>query len=120
MQITFLTIIIVLVVLLLFLLAFMLFRSLRYALPLEPVDMVEAIEVDAGKVAQNLAGALRFPTVSVIDKNASGYLPFLDLQRYLEQTYPLVHSRLQRGGRIMDYALLYSWTGSNSSLDPIV
>jgi carboxypeptidase PM20D1 len=119
MEITFLNIVIVLVVLLLFLLAFMLFRSLRYARPLEPVAMVEAIEVDAEKVVQNLAGALRFPTISVVDKKVSGYIPFLDQQRYLEQTYPLVHSRLQRR-RIMDYALLYSWTGSNSNLEPVV
>ena len=119
MEITFLNIIIVLVVLLLFVLAFMLFRTLRYSQPLEPVEMVEAIEVDAEKAAQHLAGALRFPTVSVLDGNASGYMSFLDLQRYLEQTYPLVHSRLSRR-RIMDYALLYTWSGTNSSLDPIV
>ena len=119
MEIPFLTIIIVLVVFLLFVVAFMLFRSLRYARPIEPVDLVEAIEVDPEQVAEHLAGALRFPTISVLDGSASGYIPFLDQQRYLEQTYPLVHSRLQRR-RIMDYALLYTWQGSDSSLDPVV
>ena len=119
MAITPLNIIIFLIVLLLFILAFMLFRSLRYARQLEPVEMVEAIEVDAGKVAQNLAGALRFPTVSVQDGSISGYSPFLDQQRYLEETYPLVHERLQRR-RIMDYSLLYIWQGTDSSLEPIV
>ena len=119
MEISLLNIIIVLVVLILFLLAFMLFRSLRYSRPLEPVAMVEAIEVDTEKIAQHLAGALRFPTISVVDKNVSGYIPFLDQQRYLEQTYPLVHSRLPRR-RIMDYALLYTWSGSDTSLDPVV
>jgi len=114
-----LNIIVILVVLLLFLLAFMLFRTLRYSHPLEPVETADLVEVDADRIAQHLAGALRFKTISVLDDQQAGYMPFLDLQHYLEETYPLVHTHLSRK-RFMDYALLYTWQGSNPDLAPIV
>jgi carboxypeptidase PM20D1 len=110
---------IVVVVVILFLLAFMLFRTLTFARPLEPVDVSEAMEVDADKVAEHLAGAIRFPTVSVIDGAATGYMNFLDLQSYLQRTYPFVHSRLERR-HINDYTLIYTWKGSNPDLAPAV
>lgn len=114
-----LNILVILVVLIFFLIAFMLFRTLTFAHPLEPVEEIEPDELDPAGVAEHLAGAVRFPTVSVMDGNPAGYMPFLDMQHYLEQTYPLVHTHLQRK-RIHDYALLYTWVGSDPELDPIV
>jgi carboxypeptidase PM20D1 len=110
---------IVLVVVILFLVAFMLFRTLTFAHPLEPVDISEAMEVDTDLVAEHLAGALRFPTISVIDGAASGYMNILDLQNYLQKTYPFVHAQLERT-HINDYTLLYTWKGSNPDLAPVV
>jgi carboxypeptidase PM20D1 len=110
---------IVLVVFILFILAFMLFRTLTFARPLGNVEPVGGLEVDPESVAKHLAGALRFRTVSVVDNNASGYMPFLDMQHYLEETYPKLHTQLERK-RINDYALLYTWKGSNPELAPVV
>jgi carboxypeptidase PM20D1 len=114
-----LNLLLIIPVLLLFLAAFMLFRTLTYARPLEPVEEVELPEVNAESVAQHLAGAIKFQTVSVTDGNPTSYMPFLDLQHYLEGTYPLTHTHLSRK-RIHDYALLYTWVGSDPELDPIV
>jgi len=111
---------IIVVVLILFLLAFMLFRTLTFARALSIEEPVEGIPVDAPQVAEHLGAALRFVTISVIDgSSAAGYMPFLDLQNYLQQTYPLVHARLERR-RFGDYSLLYTWPGSNPDLAPIV
>jgi carboxypeptidase PM20D1 len=115
----FLNLLFIIPVLILFLIAFMLFRTLTYARPLEPVEEIEPVEVNSAAVAEHLAGAIRFKTTSVTDGNPAGYMPFLDLQHYLEQTYPLCHTHLTRK-RIHDYALLYTWVGSNPELDPIV
>ncbi len=114
-----LNLLLILPVLILFLAAFMLFKTLTYAKPLEPVEEIELLEVDSNKIAEHLAGAIRFKTISVTDGSPSGYMPFLDMQHYLEKTYPLCHTHLTRK-RIHDYALLYTWVGSDPELDPIV
>ncbi len=114
------TVLIILVVLILFLVAFMLFRTLTFARPLSAVEPLEGMVVDGVVIADHLAGALRYETISVTETGSTGaYLPFLELQTYLQNTYPLVHARLERR-RFGDYSLLFTWAGSNPNLAPIV
>lgn len=74
------------------------------------------IAADSMKVAQHLAGAIRFPTISPADPADFDGKPFVELAAYLRETYPLVHSRLELEV-ISDYSLLYTWRGSNPDLD---
>jgi len=71
---------------------------------------------DSAMVAQHLAGAIRFPTISPADPADFDGTPFIELAAYLRETYPLVHSRLELEV-ISDYSLLYTWRGSNPDLD---
>lgn len=87
-----------------------------YAVPTEPVDSAIAA---ATATPERLAGALRFPTISNQESGPFDPAPFLELHGYLASAYPATHAALQReivGG----YSLLYTWTGTDPSLDPIL
>ena len=58
------SILIVVVVLLLFVLAFVLARTIVYGKAPAPIQPVELDEVDDNIIAEHLAAAIRFPTVS--------------------------------------------------------
>jgi carboxypeptidase PM20D1 len=82
-------------------------------------EPVTDLAVDANAVAQRLAGAVRFPTVSHEQGKDVEAQAFLDLHRYLQASFPLVHQKLARevvGG----YSLLYTWPGWKPELPPIL
>jgi carboxypeptidase PM20D1 len=89
-------------------------KSRQVAAPL-----VTDLAVDANAAAGRLAGALRFPTVSHEGGVQVESQAFLDLHRYLEQSFPKVHAALTRevvGG----YSLLYTWPGKDPKLPPLL
>jgi len=74
--------------------------------------------VDAGRVAEILAGAVRIPTVS----EASGGPPAVALaalRTHLEASFPRVFATLGRELRA-DGTLVLRWPGSDGSLAPVV
>lgn len=74
-------------------------------------------KVSEKQAVNGISGALRIPTVSA--KGAFQPEVFLSLHRYLEEQFPLIHSKLQRevvGG----FSLLYRWPGSDSDAQPIL
>ena len=79
--------------------------------PPEPLDSLA--------LAQRLAGALRFKTVSYQDSAQFDAHEFEGLQRYLEDSFPKVHATLKRE-RVNGYGLLYEWTGTDSTLAPVM
>ncbi len=64
------------------------------------------------ELLEHLAGMVRFATVSDAETDRMDFAQFTALHRYLEETYPLVHSTLEKTviGRA---ALLYRWPGSD-------
>ena len=66
-----------------------------------------------------MAGAIRFQTVSFEESERVDRAAFEALHSYLEQTYQAVHSALAREV-INGSSLLYTWTGSEATLDPVV
>ncbi len=73
----------------------------------------------AQAVAQRLAGALRYPTISPADPADFEGAPFIELANYLAQTYPLTHARLQR--RVVNqYSLFFEWKGLEPELAPVL
>ncbi|UCC83488.1 MAG: M20 family peptidase [Gemmatimonadota bacterium] len=69
---------------------------------------------DRMRIAERLAGALQFETVT----GGSGAV-FLELHRYLEETFPLVQGTLTRE-TVGEYSLLYTWRGSEAPARPIL
>jgi carboxypeptidase PM20D1 len=78
-----------------------------------------AIAIDTAGAAARLAGAVKFPTVSLASGGPIDTAAFLGLHRYLETTFPGVHSTLTRE-IVAGLSLLYTWTGTNPALPPIV
>lgn len=101
------------------LVAVVLARTFAFARPFEPVEQVESIPVDAGAVAEHLSQVVRCVTVSLDADTPPTGESLLDLHQKLDDMYPLVHAHLQRRA-INDYALLYTWPGTNPGLKPIL
>lgn len=90
--------------------------------------MLSSKQVPAGTLAnvslpddiyQNLSGAIQFQTVSYSEDAIPDSTAFYGFHRYLEQTFPLVHSNLSLE-KINDYSLLYTWEGSDASKKPMI
>src|SRR6266699_1198704 len=78
--------------------------------PLEPLD--------TAALAQRLAGALRFKTVSYQDSSQFDAREFDGFQLYLRTTFPRLHAALKLE-KVNGYGLLYEWTGSDPNRPPI-
>ncbi len=78
-----------------------------------------AASASAVSPEERLAAALRFPTVSHQDPGRFDPEPFQALHAFLEESFPRVHSALRREV-VADYSLLYTWQGSDPSLQPLL
>ena len=70
-------------------------------------------------VYEHLAGAVRYPTISYSEDAVPDSAAFYGFHRYLEKTFPLLHSRLKKTV-INGYSLLYTWQGSDASKKPVI
>ncbi len=69
-------------------------------------------------LAEHLAGAIRIPTVSYQD-SAPQRAALTALHAYLARIFPHTHSTLAHE-RVGDANLLFTWAGTDTSLEPIV
>jgi carboxypeptidase PM20D1 len=77
------------------------------------------LALDEAAVAQRLAGAIRFRTISSHEDAQLNADQFRGLHAYLQQRYPRVHASLKRE-LVGDLSLLYTWPGSDSAAAPIL
>jgi carboxypeptidase PM20D1 len=75
--------------------------------------------VNASINTDRFRAALRFPTISTQDSASFNAAPFLELHAWLATAFPNVARRLTREV-VAGYSLLYTWTGSDTTLDPIL
>lgn len=94
-------------------------RTLRFESRQVSVEPISVSAVDAGSVAEKLAGALRFRTISHQDPSLFDGEQFQGLHTYLEEAFPAVHATLERE-TVSDYSLLFRWPGSDPSLNPVL
>ena len=94
-------------------------RASRFVSQQVPVEPATVVPVDASAAAQRLAGALRIATVSPEEPSERSAEAFSALHSYLGRSFPKVNAALRREviGRA---ALLYTWPGTDSVLQPIV
>src|SRR6266508_1806681 len=79
----------------------------------QPQVAAVAVEpLDTTALAQRLAGALRFKTISYQDSSQFDAREFDGFQRYLRATFPRLHAALKRE-QVNGYVLLYAWTGDD-------
>ncbi|ORY77565.1 vacuole protein [Leucosporidium creatinivorum] len=76
------------------------------------------------KAVERLRGAVRIPTESYDNMNPDPskeprFEILTKLHDYLEETFPLLHNKLDLE-KVSTYGLLYTWPGSSPSLKPLV
>jgi carboxypeptidase PM20D1 len=79
---------------------------------------VPAVPIPEG-AANRLAGSLRIQTISSEDPVVFDAGAFSALHEHLQTAFPRVHAQLRRE-RVGTYSLLYTWPGSDASLNPIL
>lgn len=104
---------------LLLLLLVLLVNTLRLpSLPAPAGEKAPAL-VDIDAAAQRLSAAIKIPTISYGFANPPGGNRFPELHALLVTSFPLVHATLKREW-INGSSLLYTWSGSDPSLAPIL
>ena len=73
-------------------------------------------DIDAGAVAEKLAGAVRIRTVTLPDNDSGGSV-FYEYQAYLEKTFPLI-AYVAEKTIVNKYAVIYKVKGTDDSLLP--
>ncbi len=97
----------------------LLVRTLQFAPP--HTITVSALSADWNEqdLAEGLAGALRFATISDADAKQFDYQPFYALQDYLRERFPLSFTRLSLE-KIGPASLLFRWDGKDADKAPIL
>ncbi len=93
------------------------FNTVRFAgkqVRVEPA----AIRYDARQAFEHLSSAVRIPTIAY-DEKTPDYSQFITFHRFLEKTFPLVHSKLKRE-TVNNYSLLYTWKGTSETKKPVL
>ncbi|MEP1145057.1 MAG: M20 family peptidase [Henriciella sp.] len=110
---------------LLLLIGIVLVRTFSYGGTPQDVPEITLPDVpafDANIAAEHLGEAIRFRTVTVTsgDPRVGQEGPWLELQAWMEETYPTFHAAANKETIPGGYSLLYTWDGSDPSLDPIL
>jgi carboxypeptidase PM20D1 len=77
------------------------------------------LAIDERALAERLAGAIRFQTISSFDDAKLNEDQFRGMQAYLQQTFPRLHAALKRE-TVGNLSLLYTWPGSDANAAPIL
>jgi carboxypeptidase PM20D1 len=94
-------------------------RALRLPSLQTAAEEAVHITVDTAGAVERFAGAIRIPTISHERVEDTDSTSFRALHAYFADHYPLVHEHLERevvGG----LSLLYTWTGTEPDLEPVV
>jgi carboxypeptidase PM20D1 len=94
-------------------------RALNFPTRQPQAAAVAPEPLDTAALAERLAGAVRFKTVSFQDSTQFDAREFEGLHRYLRGTFPKLHRALKLE-KVNGYGLLYAWQGADSSLAPVV
>ena len=86
------------------------------------IDLPDPPAISADAAAEHLAEAIRFQTVTLVngDPRPGTEGPWLDLQDWLQTTYPAAHAAMTREHVPGTLTLLYTWQGSDPSLKPLL
>ena len=88
----------------------------------ERIDLPEVPPLSAATAAVHLSEAIQFKTITLTagDPREGQESPWLELHDWLETTYPAAHGATMRERVGESLTLLYTWEGSDPSLDPLL
>jgi carboxypeptidase PM20D1 len=109
----------VLIALAVLLVAVVVINTLRQSSHQVDVAPAPPLAIDEKAVAEKLAGAVRFQTVSSREDPEANAAEFIKLHDYLKQRFPRVHDKLKLE-IVNKYSLVYTWPGTDASAKPIL
>ncbi len=103
------------------LIAVLIIRSLPYASSssIQAKNPDNQININSDRLAQNLAMAVQFKTISHQQADKFDGEAFLSFQKWLRKTYPNFY-KVVTTETVAGYSQLNTWAGSNPSLAPMV
>lgn len=110
---------IALILVVLILLTIVLIRTMNFKSKKFTVEDPEEIYFDLQKALSNLSNAIKIKTISNSDYNKTKWEEFEKLHKYLENTYQLMHGKLEKT-KINEYSLVYKWKGKENREKPIL
>jgi carboxypeptidase PM20D1 len=93
-------------------------RTAVFPMDTQEVEPIELPEVDGESVAQRLGLAIQLKTFSSANLEEIDPTPFRGLLNLLHTLYPMIDERLEKE-TFNEFGLLYTWKGSNPSLEPV-
>ena len=108
-----------LLALLLLLVAGVVANTLRQGSRQLDVPAAPPLAIDEKAVADKLAGAIRFKTISSYENPTLNADEFRNFHAYLQQRFPKAHAALTRE-MVGELSLLYTWAGSDAKAKPIL
>ncbi|OLS39275.1 M20 family peptidase [Bacillus sp. MRMR6] len=76
------------------------------------------LAINEENAVAHLSEAITYKTISYQDRSRFDLNEFDQFISFLEKSYPSIHAELELE-KVNDYALVYKWTGSDSSKNPI-
>ncbi|MEM7492130.1 MAG: M20 family peptidase [Pseudomonadota bacterium] len=100
-------------------------RTLNYGgvpASVQEIALKSVAEFDDDLIAERLGEAIRFRTITVAPGDPRPGLegPWLDMQDWMEETYPSFHAAAIRETIPGGYSVLYTWQGRDASLAPLL
>jgi len=95
-----------------------LFNTIRFSSKQINVSSISMANVDSSAI-NHLQNAIHFKTISFSDSSKFDSNEFIGFRNFLEKTFPLVHSKLNRE-IINKYSLLFEWRGKSTYAKPII
>ncbi len=83
------------------------------------VPALELLAIDKAAVADRLAQAVQFRTISSRDDPNLSADQFRQLHDFLQRKFPLIHAKLNRE-EVAGLSLLYTWEGSDPKAKPVL
>lgn len=93
-------------------------RTTQFGIEFEDVPAVNLPEVEGESVAQRIGLAIQIKTLSDVEADKIDPAPFEAFRDLLRTLYPQLEEKLTRE-LINRHALLYTWQGSDPSLNPV-
>ena len=99
------------------LIGLLVYRAWQIEPQIQSIEKLKPISIDYDLAAKHLADSLKIKTISYQEVHKQNNQAFLDFHQYLQDTYPLTHSKLTRH-KINQFSLLYHWKASETAKSP--
>ncbi len=93
-------------------------RTAIFPIDTQEVEPIELPQIDGESVAQRLGLAIQLKTISSAKLEEIDPTPFRGLHNLMHTLYPMIDEKLDKE-IFNEFSLLYTWKGSNPSLDPV-